>query len=210
MIGSNLLRYKDDQLFLLHDWETEGLNLYNTRGWQLAYAICTIHRVISIKVRHLNWPNLNVSPEAARVTRFNMAEHLKIAEDPAVVMRDFNKLRYDPQYIRAGHNILGFDDYVTKAANRMLGLPHVESPELRALDTNALMKGYLKGWKPGPDILATQYRWLNYREKGLKSSLGLCARTFSLEYDERQSHRADYDVYVNHGVLNKLVWSIEI
>lgn len=211
MIGSNLLRYRPDQRYLIFDVETEGLHLARTRPWQLAYAVCTLKGIESINVRHLNWPDLNVSLEAARVTRFDMATHMRIAEDPETVLRDFEALVNDPQYILTGHNILGFDAYVYQTWRRLCGRSLDWSFMPRMLDTNVLSKAYRKGFKPEHDNLpAWQYKVMAWREKGLKTRLGVMAREFGIEYDERYAHDAAYDVRVNHGVLNKLVWSIEV
>lgn len=212
MIGSELLRYKTDQLYLIADTETEGLSLGRSRPWQISYAVCTLKEVLSIKVRHLNWPLLSVSPEAARITRFDMASHLSIAEDPAVVLGDFEPLLYDPKYIVVGHNWLGFDAYVVQTWRRLCGRQGVDWSYLpRTLDTNALSKAYQKQWKPDRENMwAWQYRCLEHREKGLKSSLGAMARLFEVPYDERFAHDAAYDTRVNHGVLKGLVWGMEV
>lgn len=212
MIGSDLLRFKKDQLYLLYDEETEGLNLARSRPWQLSYAICTIDAIESLTVRHLNWPNLQVSPRAAQITRFNMAQHLSLAEDPAIVLRDFLALRDDPRYEVVGHNILGFDNEVTETWRRLCGFPVPDWAYLpRCLDTNALFKAHQKQFAPDPaGRLAWQYRCLNWREKGLKSSLGFACKTFGIPYDERRAHSADYDTEINHAVLRELLFRLDL
>ncbi len=211
MIGASLLRYREDQRFLIYDFETEGLSLYHSRPWQISYAICTLKKIESIVVRHLDWPDLKVSDGAARITRFDMRTHKSIAEDPSVVLADFDALIYDSQYHPTGHNILGFDVYVHQTWRRLCGKTVDWSYVPRSLDTNALTKAYKKQFKPDlENLLAWQYKCMHFREKGLKSSLGSVAREFGLEYDERYAHDAAYDCRVNHGVLNKLIWSLEI
>lgn len=210
MIGSELLRYKPDQKFLIFDKETEGLNLFSSRPWQISYAICTVKEILDIKVRHIHWPDLYVSDQAARVTRFNMASHLRIAEDPEVVLKDFEALALDPQYILAGHNILGYDIYVWETWRRLISRTTDWSYLPRILDTNCLMKAYKKGFAPSGDRLTWQYKLLDYREKGLKSNLGVCAKEFKIPYDETRAHDAKYDTQINHAVLNKLIWAVEI
>lgn len=210
MIGANLLRFNTEQRYLMWDVETEGLNLFTSRPWEISYAICTAKAIESIVVRRLNWPNLRVSDEAARITRFNMADHLKRAEDPMVVLKDFESLALDEQYLPAGHNIMGFDGYVYRTWRRALGLPDDISLHHRFIDTNCLFKGYKKGFVPTGDRFVYQWKLLNYREKGLKSSLGVCCREFGIPYDERQAHDAKYDTQVNHAVLKELIWKIEI
>lgn len=210
MIGSELLRYKPDQLYAVVDVESEGLNLATSRPWQLACAIGTLKQIQTNIVRHINWPNLHVSEAAARVTRFNMGYHLKIAEPPETIVADFDEVLYDPNILIVGHNILGFDIYLLDMMRRLTGRKQDWSFLPRIIDTNALMKAYKKGFVPTGDRLTFMYKALHYREKGLKSSLGFCCRDFGIPYDERRAHDAAYDIGVNFAVLEKLIWSVEI
>ncbi len=211
MIGENLLRYKYNQKFIVADVETEGLNLATTRAWQLSYAICNYKEIESINIRHLNWPNLLVSNEAAFVTRFNMHHHLSIAEDPKDVLLDFEKILYDPQYIIVGHNWLGFDCFVLNSMRKRIGLKSDWSYLSRVIDTHALSKAFQKGWVPDKEnLLSWQYKMINYREQGLKSSLGYMAKKFEIDYDEKQAHDAKYDTIINFNVLKKLIKEVEI
>ncbi len=211
MIGSDLLRYQPDQRYLIFDEETEGLHLKRSRIWQLAYAICTLKEIESIVVRHIYWKDLNVSPGAARVTRFNKQHYLSVAEPPEKVFADFDPLLNDPTMIPVYHNGLGLDVYPWDTLRAALGHPSSWEYLHRSLDTNALGKAYRKGFKPEGDRLAFQYKCLQYREKkSLKTSLGALAKEFKVPYDERYAHDAGYDIRVNHGVLKELIGRVEI
>jgi len=100
------------------------------------------------------------------------------ASPPEEVWRKFAKLLYSPDVRAVGHNLLGFDYGMISSWRAAMGMSYNHSWLYRPLiDTNALAKAYYKGWKPevaNPEtFLAWQYKVLDYREKGLKSSLRL-------------------------------------
>lgn len=212
MIGSSLLRYKKEQKYLLFDFESEGLNLLRSRPWQLSYAICTINEIESINVRHFMWPNLKVAAEAAQITRFNMTEHLKLAEPPELILSDFDNLLYNPNYIPVAQNGLGFDIYIHRLWRLLCGQKTDWSYLPRFIDTMCLSKAYRKPFAQTGNRLIWQYKLLN--EKIPKTfggvSLGAMCRAFDLEYDINKAHDARWDVKYMHSLLNKLLWSIEI
>ncbi len=214
MIGSDLLRYQDNQRFLCWDVETEGLSLTRARPWQIAYAICTIKGIESINVRYPLWEDLSVSEEAARVTRFDMKDYRARAEPADEVLKDFESILFDPSIMSLGHNLLGFDVYVVNTWRRLCGQKTDWSFVPRVVDTLALSRAYRYGHAPDrSNPLAWQYKMLGIRgtrAKGMGCSLGAMAREFGVEYDERQAHNASYDCHVNHAVFNKLAWSVEV
>lgn len=214
MIGADLLRYQDDQRFLIIDGESNGLNLHASQCWQIAYSICTLTSIEATVVRYPKWPDMVMSDEAARVTRFDMKDYLSRAEDPNAVLTDFEKLLYDPQYLIVAHNGLGFDAYLIQTWRRLCGREVDWSFVERMIDTLALSRAYRHQHTPDRDNpLAWQYKMLSIRgtrTKGMGCSLGAMAREFGVEYDERRAHSADYDIDVTHKVLNKLVWSLEV
>lgn len=211
MIGSDLLRFKKDQRFFIYDEETESLNLFFSRPWQVSYAVATQAEIITSHVRYIWWPDLKVSADAARITRFDYELYKKLAEPPEVVYADFSKGLYDTSMIPTGHNILGFDPYPTAAWQRGIKQPVDWSYVRRSLDTNCLMKAYKKGWTPDrANMWAWQYRCMNHIERGLKSSLGVACQEFGIDYDSRRAHDAGYDTSVNHKVLKELLWKLEI
>lgn len=213
MIGSSLLRYQDNQRFILLDTETEGLNLARSKPWQIAYAICTIHGVESINVRYPKWDDLQVSDDAARVTHFDKAKYLSLAEDPDLILKDFENLLFNDEYLLLGHNLLGFDSYVLNTWRRLLGRPTDWSFVPRIVDTLCLSRAYRYQIVPDKtSFLSWQYKMLtkHSRAKGMGASLGSMAREFDISYDERMAHDAAYDIGINHEVFKKLLWSVEV
>ena len=76
-----LLRYNFKQRYVVFDTETEGLNLITSKPWQIAWIECEGKKVVKKHNRFIKWDNLNVSPEAARVTGFNRNHYESVAED---------------------------------------------------------------------------------------------------------------------------------
>ncbi len=214
LIGSQLLRYADNQRYLLYDIESNGLNLHTSKPWQIAYAICTNKCIESINIRHILWKDLEMSDDAARVNRFDRQKYLSLAEDPDLVLQDFEKLLMDKELCPLGHNILGFDSYVVNSWRRDMGRKEDWDFVSRSIDTLCLSRAYRHQIVPDTkDFWSWQYKMLSLRsgkKKGMGASLGAMAREFQIEYDERYSHEASYDCRVNHQVFQKLLWSVEV
>ena len=214
MVGSTLTRFKQTQRFLLFDFEAESLNLFASRPWEVAYALCTQKQIISIKADYIWWPDLRVSRGAAAKTRFNEMEYKAKARPAREVLDEFEKHLLDPTIIPVGHSILGYDAYMHRNWRREVGLPCDWSWLMRLMDTNCLVKGILKGWTP--DISspmaysAWQYRAANHIEKGLKSNLGDTGRAWKIEHDYTTLHRAESDITLNHKVLAEALFKIEV
>ena len=76
-MNETLLRFNKKQKYLVFDTETEGLNLVSSKPWQIAWLIAEGDRIISKHDLYIDWPDLNVSPDAARVTGFSQAAYRK-------------------------------------------------------------------------------------------------------------------------------------
>jgi DNA polymerase III alpha subunit (gram-positive type) len=211
VIGSELLRYQADQEYVIFDFETSGLNLFTDVPWQCSFIICTLDRIIETHDYYIKWDNLKVSRGAATVTGFNMDEYKRLARDPKEVLDIFESAIRPESRIPLGHNIIGYDTMIHQVWRRRLGLPADYSYLTRSIDTNALVKAYKKGFKiDQSNLLAFQYKMLNYRERGLKSSLSSVAREFGISFNEYDLHKGHKDIELNWQVWRKLVWSVEI
>lgn len=211
MIGSNLRRYKDSQSYLGYDVETTDLNLRFAMPWQVSYGKFTSKKIESIKTRYILWPDLKISDDAATITRFNKKFYLERAEDPKKVLEDFELELYDPSNDIVAQNGLGFDVYVHDNWRRALGKKSDFSYLSRYLDTSALTKAIQKGWKPDlQNLLAWMYKAIDYREKGLKSSLEWTGKQYKIEHDYGALHDALSDVGLMIKIFQKQLWMIEI
>ena len=211
MVGANLLRYKKDQLYLVADTETESLNLYFARPWEVGFALFDVNGIKEFHNYQIKWDNLNVSAGARFVTGFSDSEYAEKAEDPKKILEIFEKYLYNPKYIKLGHNWLGFDAYIHNTWRRLMGAKSDYSYLHQTFDTNCLQKAYKLEIKPDQDnLLAWQYRLVNKRVKGLKTGIDACCREFGIPIDESRRHEAKYDCELNIEVFKKQLWKIEI
>lgn len=210
-LGEDLLRFKNHQKYIIFDFETESLNLYLARPWQLAFALYQGNKKIKSYDLYIDWPDIQVSKEAAIITRFNINHYRSAAKPPKEVLALFEKYLYDPDYLIIGHNILNYDIMIHNTLRRLCGLPADYSYLERCLDTNCLAKAHKKEIKyGGEDRLLWQFKLLNFREKGLKTSLSTMCKDFSIDVDPNKQHDAIYDIDINMQVFQKLIWSFEI
>lgn len=211
MIGSQLRRYRDDQQYLGPDFETTGLNLAESLPWELAFALFTNKRIISIQQYYIRWPSLLMSDDAARVTRFNRAKYEQEARDPKEVLAIYESHLYDPKNDVVMQNGLFFDVYIHDLWRKRCGLKSDFSYLSRYIDTIALTKAFKKGWTPDlVNFLSWQYKACGYREKGLKSSLESTGKDLGIQHDYSNLHAAGSDVELMAKIFQQQIWKIEV
>lgn len=211
-LGENLLRYTlNTKNLILTDTETEGLNYFFDRPWQVGWLECKGKDIVKIHNHYLWWPDLHISSGAAAVTHFNYQDYKSKAEDPKVVYEKFHPYIFDPNVISIGHNFLGIDAYMINSWRRSIGLP-VDWSFLNnnTIDTHSVAKAIKKGIKITNPRLEWMYKLNNLVEKGLKTNLGLLAREYGIELDDKLQHSADYDIILNWEIFKKQIWDIEI
>ena len=212
MIGELLLRNLKDTKYLCWDTETENLNQYFSRPWQVGFIVATLDKILESHCYYIWWDNLNVSPEAIKVTRFDYDKYKSEAKPAKEVLGIFETYLYDPKLFNVAHNLLNFDCYQHNTWRRELGIKPDYSYLQRTLDTNCLSKAYKKGFKleEGGDRLAWQWKLANFHEKGVKTSLGTMAKEFGIPFDFNSMHEANNDVKITWQVLRNLIWKLEI
>ena len=208
----DLLRFKFDQKYVIFDTETEGLNLVSSKPWQLAWIEAKGKKITKKQNRFLMWEDLHVSEDAARITGFSNKDYLSKAEDPAVVFKEFMDLISQDDVIVVGQNILGYDLYMLGVIARNLNIKVDYSFAKRCFDTKAIATAIAKGNKnpDKEDFLAWQLRYLNYRERGLKSSQKFLLQHYDIDFDEKKLHDALYDIEKNFEIFQKQLWELEI
>jgi DNA polymerase III epsilon subunit-like protein len=208
----DLLRFKFNQKYVIFDTETEGLNLVTSKPWQLAWIEAEGKKITKKQNRFLMWEDLNVSEDAARVTGFDYKSYVKQAEDPAIVYKQFIDLINQDDVIIVGQNLLGYDIYILGVIARQLGLKIDYSFVNRIFDTKAIATALAKGNKtPDKDDFASwQIKWLNYRERGLKSNQKYLLEYYNIDFDPKKLHDALYDIEKNFEIFLKQIWELEI
>jgi DNA polymerase III epsilon subunit-like protein len=197
----------------MFDCETFNVNLsfHLNRAWQVACIQSKAGKIEEIDDIHLKWDtHLKISKGAAEITKFNPYEFDKKAINAEDGFKRMDEIFKNSDYI-VGHNLIGFDIYLVKGMYEYFGkdwkwiLPKI-------IDTNCIIRGIKMGilYKKGEDFTHYQYKIYNTRVKGIKSSLGLTAKEFGINFDPNALHNAVEDLKVNLEVWNKLKWQIEI
>ena len=194
-----------NQKYLVFDTETEGLNLYSSKTWQLSWIICQGSKILETHDEFIAHKHLNVSEGAKRVTGFNWETYSKKSKSLSQVWSKFEKYIFDPQYIVVGQNLLGFDVYMIAALQRMLGQTPDYSYLPRIYDTRALAKAYREELdRPKGNLLSWQYKIINDRTLKAKVSQNQLLKFFDIDFDEDKLHDALYDIKMCYQVFLKL------
>jgi len=208
---NSLLRFKTKQKYIVFDFETEGLNLRYSKPWQLGFLIAEGTKVQKEYDLHIDFPDLNMSEDAKRITRFSQAVHDKKKKDKVKVLDFFDNFLYNPDYLIIGHNVLGYDVYIHNLWRLACGRPSDYSYMNRMLDTNCLAKAYKMGLKkPDENLTFWQCKLNNYIKRGMKTNQQALLKEFDIEFDSDKLHDAIYDVNMTLNIFHKLIWNIEV
>jgi DNA polymerase III alpha subunit (gram-positive type) len=215
MIGADTIKFNfKKHKFVFFDFETSCLNLgidYN-KVWQASWVVYHGYELIETHDYFVKWPNFYISPGAAAATRFNPDMWAARGQDPKMVLDKFEAYLYDPQYIICGQNILGFDVYLHTLWRKSFGLKPDFSYMDRLIDIRALAVAYKTNskFKADEDFLAQQYRFLNYRQRGLKTNLTQLCLDLGIEVDPNKMHNALEDNLKAFQVFTELIRKLEI
>ena len=210
-MNDNLLRYNRKQKYIIFDTETEGLNLIKSKPWQIAWIVAEGNRVIKKYDKLIRWDNLSVSKDAARITGFDKKYYERNAEDPKAIWKEFSKYLYDEDYHIVGQNLLGFDVYMVDVWRRLIGEELNQSYISRIIDTKAIATAIEKDAPvDNDDLICWQYRWLNFRQRGLKTSQLTLLKKYDIDFDQKRLHDALYDIEMNLEIFHKQLYDIEL
>ena len=208
---SNLLRFNKKQKYIVFDTETESLALALTRPWQLSWLVYEDSKIAKNEDHMLYWKDLNVSADAARITRFDYNLWKEKAKDPLQVLKNFENYLYNPEYLILGANLFGYDVYVHNTLRRILGLKSDFSYLDRVLDIQCIQKGIYMGLKSIPENrTAWQYQMYHYVKKGVKTSVKHLCGLYDIPYDENKAHDAMIDNLYCLEIFKKQILTIDI
>jgi DNA polymerase III epsilon subunit-like protein len=196
---------------VVFDTESESLSLF-CRPWQLAYSIVQNNKIIKTIERYPWFPDLKVSPKAAQITGFKWEKYKDLATPAADVFEEFAQYLYNDEYLLAGHNIISFDFPMVKSLGKAAGMWKGWSFAERALDTLCLSRHYHNGTKPSSEnFFGDQLKLIGKPPRGSKkATLSAMAKEFSIDFDPTKLHDAAEDIKLNVGVLNKLIYALDI
>jgi len=210
-MDESLLRFDKNQKYLVFDTETEGLNLIRSRPWQVAWLLVEGGKILEKHDMFLDWPNLDVSAGAAKITGFTMKEYNKRKESPRKVWEKFSKHLYDKDTFIVGQNLLGFDVYMVNIWRELMKLEADYSYVERIIDTRALAVAIAKDIPVDKDdFISWQYRLINHRERKLKTSQAFLLKKYNIDHDPKRLHDALYDIEMNFKVFRKQLFDLEI
>ena len=212
-MDNKLLRFNNKKTIVLVDFETENLCLHGEENlpWQAAMVLSSGGNLINHKNFYVKWHReLKVSKEAARITRFSLADYKKKAlpiEDIFPTMKDW----FDKADYILGHNILGFDIYLMRYIYSYMGEDYMPLMH-KIIDTNCIAKGIKFGifYKPEEDFLEYQYKIMHTRRKGVRTNLMSLGKEFKIEHNYDKCHDAIVDLELNLKVWNQLKYQIEL
>ena len=209
---NNLLRFNKNQKWLVWDMETEGLNLFNSRPWQLSYLLCQGDQILEKHDRFLWWPDLNISEGAKFVTRFNYEEYKKKAEEPKIVLEHFDKYLYNEKILNTGANIIGYDIEVHGNTRRILGKEKDFSYLSRLYDVQCLEKAILLEYTTSQesDPAIFNYKLYHFIKKGMKTSVSALCKKYDIPYDTEKAHDGLVDVGYIFQILRKQLVQINL
>lgn len=207
----NLLRFNKKQRYLIFDTETEGLNLINSRPWQVAWILAEGDKVLEKHDLYIKWEDLNISDEAAKITGFSKQAYDRRSLDPKDVFDKFSKYLNDENNLIIGQNLLGFDVYMVNIWRKAIGLSSDYSFINRIIDTKSIATAIAKEIPVQKDnLLSWQYRLLNHKEKGLKTSQATLLKRYDIPHDPKRLHDAMYDIEMNFRIFRKQLFDIEL
>ena len=190
MINDNLLRYKYKQKYAVIDCETCHLNLaMDNLPWQWAILECEGEKILQEHNHYVNWPNLRVSEEAARVTRFNHDFVKRNGIQPEKALEILDSFIYNKDYLLLIANGLRFDVFVHNIHRRLSNKNTDWSYLERVLDPVALAKEVFCNIKKSENdsLFQHQMRLHNFRSKGIKTSVNALCKHYKIE--DRKSTR---------------------
>ena len=207
----SLLRFNKKQRYVVFATETEGLNLVTSRPWQVAWLVVEGENIIKKNDFYIHWPNLNVSEGAARVTGFSYNEYAKKSMPPNIVWEKFAHDLYDENNLIVGQNLLGFDVYMVNVWRKLMGMESDHSYVRMIIDTKSLATAIAKEIPVEKEnFINWQYRLLNHRERGLRTSQATLLKKYNIDHDPKRLHDALYDIEMNFKIFKKQLFDLEI
>ena len=94
---------------------------------------------------------------------------------------------------------------------KLMGMQADYSYLQRVIDTNSLAKAITKQIPVDKDnFLPWQYRLINHKERGLKTSQAALLKKYNINHDPNRLHDALYDIEMNFKVFRKQLFELEI
>ena len=212
---NKLLRFNDEQQYLIFDFETCHVNLlHDNYIWQLGFIIANNKEILEKNNYYIYWDNIldKISEGAAKHTRFNYEIYKKYARPQEEVLDIFEKYLYDDKYIRLGHNIFHFDIFLHNQWRRINKRKTNWSYLNNTLDTDSIARAWKIGAKgiKRNEWTQSMFKYKSYKEKGMKTNLTALGKEFGIEYNYDTLHDGLNDCVLDYLVFKQLMYKIDI
>ena len=123
----------------------------------------------------------------------------------------FEKDLYDERNLVVGQNVLGFDVYMVNIWRKLMGRESDYSYVNRIIDTKSLATAIAKQIPVDKEnLLAWQYRLLNHKERGLRTSQATLLKRYNIDHDPKRLHDALYDIEMTFKIFRKQLFDLEL
>lgn len=214
-MNNKLLRFNDNQLYLIMDLETCNTNLcMDNWPWQLGFIVTNGKEILEKHNYYIFWENIQnkIGAGAKKHTKFDYNKYISNARPQNEVLDIFEKYLYNDEYIRLGHNIFNFDIFIHNFWRKVNNKPTDWSYLGKALDTDAIARAWKLGIKSikSDEWLACMFKYGGYKQKGMKTNLTSLGKELGIEFDYDNLHDACFDVHLNWLIWNQLMHRIDI
>lgn len=212
MISGDLLRYNlDNKKFVVLDSETNGLNLFYTKPFNIGIQVYQNKNLIENHNLYIKWENYNINKELAVKVHYDKYKIDKEGKNPKEVLDILLNYLTNEEYYYIGNNILGYDCMIFNSYAKHFNIDIGYKWLNRLYDNNPLFKAYKLNAKPNyDDFLSWQFSLSNLIQKGLKSNVGYACNEFGIEYDKDAAHSAIYDCDKSYKIFLELVKKMDI
>lgn len=210
----DLARFNKNRKYLCFDFETEHLNLFQNKPWEIGLSLFQNKKSIHEEVIYIKWDKLDITEMARKLTKYDTKIYLieKYGISPLEACEKICKYIYDQEIFSVGSNLLGFDIHVLNFLRRYCDKPVDYSFVNRVYDTVAITKAYVDNWTP-PDTqkenIFWQYRVLNDPKK-TRSGIKTACKIFGVQYDEDAHHDAIADNNMTWKIFQQAIHTIDI
>lgn len=210
----DLARFDKNRKYLFLDCETEHLNLYQNKPWEIGLSLWQNDKFIHEEVIYIKWEKLEITEIARKLTKYDTKIHL-IERDgitPKEACDKISNFIYDKDIYSVGSNLLGFDIHVLNYLRRVCGKNIDYTFTSRIYDTVAIVKAMILGFDPPEnqsENIFWQYRIMNDPKKVRSGIKGAC-NFLDVEYDENAHHDAIADNRMTQKIFQKAIKTIDI
>jgi len=207
---NEFLRFDDTSTFCFFDFETEGLNLFRARPWQVGVIMVKGDESYEEHDIYVYWKDLKVSKEAAAKTGYDEEKVKRLGITPEAAL-DILEDKFNSADYVIGHNAVFYDNYIYRGWCKKLGRKPIDLRE-KLLDTFLFAKSIKLDIPFRPDVDRFAFFMKLYGEivKRLGTSLSVLAKEHGFDVDQGQTHDALYDLRMNVHVWNKIKWTIPV